>query len=110
MEIVPVEFEVLRGSANTVNQGGRGWKCDIVVGYGGPANYAIFVHEIPPPGMLAFGGFGLPKTERASALRATRTARHKEGKTWKFLEKPIRTERVKMLAIVVTTVKTSPVY
>lgn len=70
--IVPVDTGNLKNSAFTRKAGGRGWKVIVVVGY--TAAYAIFVHE-------------------------NLEARHKEGKEAKFLEKPLREKRDRILGI-----------
>ncbi len=75
MKIVPVDLNNLRPSASTDNIGGKGFATDIVVHYGAGANYAIFVHE-------------------------DLEARHKSGKTAKYLEKPVREKRREVLNII----------
>jgi hypothetical protein len=73
--IVPVDLGILNKTANTVNIGGEGFATDIVVHYGDGVNYAIFVHE-------------------------DLEARHKPGKTAKYLEKPAREKRREILNII----------
>lgn len=75
MKIVPVDLDNLRPSADTRNIGGKGFDTDIVVHYGAGANYAPYVHE-------------------------DLEARHKPGKTAKFLEKPAREKRKDILNII----------
>jgi len=72
-KIVPVDTGTLKGSGFARNVGGPGWLADVIVGY--TAKYAIYVHENPH-------------------------AKHKEGKTYKFLEKVIRDQRKQILKIV----------
>lgn len=48
----------------------------VIVGYAG-VNYAVYVHEIPPP-------------DYAGETTAKRRARHASGKQWKYLEHPAR--------------------
>ena len=62
-KIVPIDEGNLKNSAFTRNIGGAGWLHDVIVGY--TANYAVYVHEDP-------------------------NARHKPGKTYKFLEKILK--------------------
>jgi hypothetical protein len=63
MKIVPVDLNNLRPSARTDNVGGSGLSADIVVHYGAGADYAVYVHE-------------------------DMDAKHKPGKTAKYLERP----------------------
>lgn len=72
--ITPLEFGRLR-STGFVRQVRR----DIVeLGYA--TDYAIYVHEIPPPEE------GAPHPSQFKP--GTRTARHKPPTTWKFLQRP----------------------
>ena len=72
--IVPVDTGTLKNSAFTRKyQSVRGAGTVVVVGY--TADYAIYVHE-------------------------DLKARHKEGKSAKFLEKPIREKRTEILEII----------
>ena len=75
MRIVPVDLNNLRPSASTDNIGGEGFATDIVVHYGAGANYAVYVHE-------------------------DLEARHKPGKSAKYLEKPAREKRREVLNII----------
>lgn len=72
-KIVPIEFAVLKNSANTRPEG-TGAKTSVVVSYG--TDYAVFVHE-------------------------DLEARHKPGKQAKFLEQPLRDHRERIREIVV---------
>jgi len=74
-KVCPVLTGNLKGSADTRNIGGEGFKTDIVVNYGKEAGYAVHVHE------------------RVDL-------RHKEGKQAKFLEQPARQKRKDILKIV----------
>lgn len=76
-EIVPVEFSVLKNSAQT-RAIGTGSKFNVLVSYG--TDYAIYVHE-------------------------DLEAKHKSGKVAKFLEKPARENQDEMVAIVVVEIK-----
>ncbi len=70
--IVPVEFAVLKNSANTRKEG-SGFDVEVVVSYG--TEYAVFVHE-------------------------DLEAEHKPGKQAKFLEQPARDEAGAMADII----------
>lgn len=70
-EIVPVDKNVLRPSARTRKVSGDGFETDIVVSYS--TLYAVFVHE-------------------------DSDAKHKEGKSWKYLEKPAKQRRPEVFA------------
>lgn len=71
-KIVPVDTGNLKNSAVTQKEGKR-FNTEVFVGY--TANYAIFVHE-------------------------DLTARHKKGKTAKFLEGPARKNKAKIQEII----------
>ena len=71
--IVPVDTSNLKGGAFTRNVGGSGFKTDIVVGY--VANYAVYVHE-------------------------DMNAKHKPGKTAKYLERPAREKLREVIVII----------
>lgn len=71
-KIVPVDLGNLKGSAFTRWVAGKGWSITVVVGY--TANYAIYVHE-------------------------DLNARHKPGKVAKYLERPLREKRMRLLEI-----------
>lgn len=76
MRLVPVDTGRLKGTA-FVRQVGLD---TVEVGYG--TDYALYVHEIPPPGGDSSG---------LSPVRpAVRTARHEPPTQWKFLELPAR--------------------
>ena len=72
MEIVPIDTGNLRGGAFTRKEGQR-YNTRVFVGY--TAKYAVYVHEDPD-------------------------ARHKEGKSYKYLEIPLRRHRDTMAKIV----------
>jgi hypothetical protein len=72
-KIVPVDTNALRASANTRAEG-AGFDVAVVVSYG--TDYALYVHE-------------------------NLEARHKPGKSAKFLEKPIREKRKRIQQIAV---------
>jgi len=76
-KLVPIDTGVLRESANTREEG-VGFNVAVIVSYG--ANYALYVHE-------------------------DLEARHKPGKSAKYLEKPLREKRDRMGAIVVEAVE-----
>ena len=71
-KIVPVDTSNLKNSAGT-KSAGHGWYMEVVVYY--TADYAVYVHE---------------RTE----------LRHKEGKFAKFLEKPAREQKDRILKII----------
>lgn len=79
LRLVPIDTGRLAGSAFV-----RQVDPDTVeVGYA--TDYALYVHEIPPPG-------GDPATVAIAPLlhAATRTARHESPRQWKYLELPAR--------------------
>lgn len=78
-EIVPIDKTYLKASSNTVTRmEGEGWDSEMTVGYG--MDYAVYVHE-------------------------NLEARHKPGKSAKFLEKPLREKRDRMAEIVVEAIR-----
>lgn len=76
-EIVPIDKNFLRPSAETIWEG-EGFNTVVSVGY--TASYAIYVHE-------------------------DLEARHKPGKSAKFLEKPARTKGKRMAEIYTDTIR-----
>lgn len=116
LRIVPVQTGFLRGSAfKPRNIGGRGFKCDIVVGY--TANYAAFVHEIPNPPHAHGKAFNIKHaSEIAAAGHRTKSGRWKadtwqgttaggmfprgEEQQFKFLEAPLRYMRKEILSTI----------
>lgn len=72
-EIVPVDTSNLRGSADTLVIG-DGWYTVVLVGYFG-VSYGIFVHE-------------------------DLDAQHKEGKSAKFLEYPLRDNYEELMGVI----------
>lgn len=72
-KIVPVLTTNLKGTADTVNIGGKGFDTDIVVSYG--TDYGVYVHE-------------------------NLDARHKEGKKAKFLESIFRDKRKELFEVI----------
>lgn len=109
MRLVPVDTGRLKSTAYV-----RNIPNGAEVGYG--TDYAIYVHEIPPPtgsgvvgststvtatpfgvrgGFTALSSIGLgPPT--STIIPATRTVRHKPPRQWKFLERPAREEMAKL--------------
>ena len=76
-EIVPLRFGVLRASADAVgvNLIKHGHNGSVVIGYGGAASaYSIIQHQTPPP---------------EEAKQGETSFRHAEGRTWKYLERPV---------------------
>ena len=71
-KVVPVDTSNLKNSAGT-KPIGHGWHTDVIVYY--EATYAVYVHE---------------RTE----------LKHKKGKMAKFLEKPMRENRHRILGII----------
>jgi hypothetical protein len=77
--IVPVDFGALRSSGHVEKPEIRGMDVSVTMGYGGAAaDYAIPVHEIPPPPRKSSGG---------------RSARHRPPTQWKYLEQPFKAAR-----------------
>ena len=76
-KIVPVDTSNLKNSAGT-RAFGEGWNTDVIVFY--TASYAVWVHEIE--------------------TRNGKRVKHKPGKSAKFLEKPMRENRDKILRII----------
>jgi hypothetical protein len=77
--IVPVEHGVLRSSGHVDQPKIKNMQASVTLGYGGAAaNYAIPVHEIPPPPKKSPGG---------------RSARHSPPTQWKYLEQPFKAAR-----------------
>lgn len=72
--ITPIDLGRLR-STGFVRRVGRNI---VELGYG--TDYALFVHEIPPPGE------GAPHPDQITP--GTRTARHTPPTMWKFLQRP----------------------
>lgn len=72
-KIVPVDTSDLKGSANTRNVGGKGFDADVVVSYN--TEYAVYVHE-------------------------DMNAKHKPGKSAKYLEKPARENKKELIDII----------
>jgi len=86
-EIIPVEWGTLKDSGYAPLPKVTFWSVEQVVGFGGPAeDYALPVHEIPPPPMTSVGG---------------RSARHDppygKGGQWKYLEDPFDQRKGDML-------------
>jgi hypothetical protein len=73
-EVVPVDLDTLRPGVATRNVGGSGFKADVIVTYG-PNEYAVYVHE-------------------------DMNAKHKPGKTAKFLEQPALDNKNELFKIV----------
>lgn len=76
-KIVPVDLNVLRPSANTRMEG-EGIESAVIVSYS--TDYAVYVHE-------------------------DMEARHKPGKSAKYLEKPLREKRERIQQIVLNGIK-----
>ncbi len=75
VRLAPVEFGRLRGSARVKRDGDDA----VILSFG--TDYALFVHEIPPPN-------GPAASDPPQWRPGTRTARHAAPTQWKFLEKP----------------------
>lgn len=121
--IVPKDEGNLHDTAFTRAEGSG---LDVVVTVGYTAEYAVYVHEIPPPSSLrqyvvrdrarsqawhAMGAGAATRSRTAAhgeafnekhAKEIARGAEHsrKPGQAWKFLETPMRTERAEMIRIV----------
>lgn len=76
-KVVPVDTGVLRASVATIPTG-EGFNTEVTVGYG--TDYAIYVHE-------------------------NLEARHKPGKTAKYLEGPLRDNEGKLREILTTAIR-----
>lgn len=86
-QLVPVDTGALRSSGvvlgPTQETNGSEVTITVTLGYGGPGiNYAIPVHEIPPPPAQSVGG---------------RSATHPVG-MWKYLEVPVLSRALVMTA------------
>lgn len=95
-QIVPVDEDNLKPSAFTRNVGGPGWATDIVVGY--TAAYAVYVHENLTTAHgraynVKYAGQIADKKDKSFHSRG-------ENQQAKFLERPMRTLRKEMLAII----------
>jgi len=101
-EIVPVQFGDLKGTAFTRNVGGSGFRCDIIIGYSGETGYAIYVHE----NLEAAHGkeFNIKHAEEIASASTSAQKRvwfeRGENQQAKFLEKPARTKRRKIIRII----------
>ena len=73
MQVVPIDKDILRPSANTRKISGKDWTTDVVVSY--HTDYAVYVHE-------------------------DLNARHKSGKQAKYLEGPARQNKGEIFTIV----------
>ncbi|MFA7218026.1 MAG: hypothetical protein WC057_05445 [Dehalococcoidales bacterium] len=106
LEIVPVQIGNLHGSAYPPrNVGGRGLRADVVVGY--TAEYAPWVHEIPSPRVTHGKEFNIKHAAEIAAAVGTPLGTAKGGmflrkpeEQWKFLEKPMKTERKNIFKII----------
>ena len=76
--LVPRDTGTLVGTGFVRGPSGTDRKWFIEVGFS--ANYAIYVHEIPPPSE------GAPHPDQITP--GTRTARHDPPTQWKFLQRP----------------------
>jgi hypothetical protein len=127
-EIVPVQLGTLKRSGVVYNAGGLGYKAVVIVGYGGDAKYAIYVHEDPTKAHgAAFNIKHADKIARSGGEHTIKRGKNKgktvwkptlwqgtahggffprgENQQYKFLEKPFLTKRVQMLAIMRKTYK-----
>lgn len=84
-EEVPVDTANLKNSAFTRAEETTS---QIIVTVGYTAEYAVYVHEIPPTPYTTASGKARPG------------AQHAPGKKWKYLEGPARTERGEILNII----------
>lgn len=95
-EITPVDLGDLHGSSFVRNVGGSGFNTDIVVGYGSEAcNYAVFVHEdLDKAHGKAFN------IKYAKEIAAGTMDNRGENQQAKFLERPARTEKKRIIKII----------
>jgi hypothetical protein len=95
---VPVETTNLANSWTVEDPVISAGRTAVSFGYG--TNYAVWVHEIPPPESGAMvpkmllpskakGSKVLMALGLLSKLKGTRTARHKPPTKWKYLEDPV---------------------
>lgn len=111
LKIVPVQMGNLAASAYAPrNVGGKGFMADVVVGY--TAEYAVWVHEIPNPPHAHGKEFNVKHAAEIAAAKGTAKGTAKGGmfnrrpdEQWKFLEKPMRTERRNILQIIRNYIK-----
>jgi hypothetical protein len=80
-ELVPKKTGYLLSTAYIRKAGGIGYE------FGYSANYALAVHEIPPPGNHASNIVG---RSTSGGLGGMRTAWHHPPTSWKYLEIPYR--------------------
>lgn len=124
-QIVPVQTGHLKRSGTVYNAGGIGYYAIIIVGYGGDAKYAVYVHEDPTKAHgAAFNIKHADKIARAGSYSTnlkTKKSRFKpygkmgtatygwfprgENQQYKFLETPFIKKRLQMLAIIRKTYK-----
>ena len=95
-EIVPVDLGNLYGSSFVRNVGGSGFKTDIIVGFGAEGvGYAVFVHE----DLNKFHGRKF-NVKYAKEIAAGTMNNRGENQQAKFLERPARTEKKRIIKII----------
>lgn len=99
--LVPVDTGRLRDSAWTGNVGGQGVDADVVVSYGNDkVDYAVWVHEDLDKAHGEAFNIG-----HAQEIEQGVTHPRRPQETAKFLERPMRTERKRLLQIVADRVR-----
>ena len=127
-EIVPVQTGHLKRSGVVYNAGGFGYYAIIIVGYGGDAKYAVYVHEDPTKAHgAAFNIKHADKIAHSGKSHTIKKGKHAgktvwkpslqqgtaqggffprgENQQYKFLETPFIKKRLQMLAIIRKTYK-----
>ena len=95
-EITPVDLGNLYGSSFCRNVGGSGFNTDIVVGYGSEGvGYAVFVHE--DLNKVHGRAFNI---KHAKEIAAGKTPNRGENQQAKFLERPAREEKKRIIKII----------
>ena len=95
-DIVPVDLGPLHASAFTRNVGGSGFDTDIIVGFGSEGvGYAVFVHE--DLDKLHGRKFNVRYVKEIAAGTMNNRGENQQAK---FLEKPAREERKKIIKII----------
>lgn len=99
-KIVPIEFGFLRASAQTVIKG-RGKESEVRVSYGGTGTVGATKAVRGAKDVSIEGDKAVREVDYAVHVHENTEARHKPGKSAKFLEKPLREKRDRIGEIVV---------
>ncbi len=97
-KIVPVDIGHLKGSGETRNIGGSGFKTDIIVVYGSDVSYAVYVHE----DLEAAHGEAFNRKYRKQIADSNNKRFRSRGPNQqaKFLEQPARDLKPTILKII----------